>query len=118
MSGSQFGRCLAAKIRATAALSRAFLAHASPSRVGRRAPGRARQFVVAPADLIVGALDALTRIEMQSLLETAWRREGFTALLVTHDVAEAIALADRIVLLEDGAVALDLEGAGEVLPGR
>jgi len=59
----------------------------------------------------LGALDALTRIEMQSLLESAWRREGFTALLVTHDVAEAIALADRIVLLEDGAVALDLEVA-------
>jgi sulfonate transport system ATP-binding protein len=59
----------------------------------------------------LGALDALTRIEMQSLLETAWRREGFTALLVTHDVAEAIALADRIVLLEAGAVALDLEVA-------
>jgi sulfonate transport system ATP-binding protein len=59
----------------------------------------------------LGALDALTRIEMQSLLESAWRREGFTALLVTHDVAEAIALADRIVLLEDGAVALDLDVA-------
>jgi len=57
------------------------------------------------------ALDALTRIEMQSLLETAWRREGFTALLVTHDVAEAATLADRIVLLEDGAVALDLDVA-------
>jgi sulfonate transport system ATP-binding protein len=59
----------------------------------------------------LGALDALTRIEMQSLLETAWRREGFTALLVTHDVAEAVTLADRIVLLEDGAVALDLDVA-------
>ena len=59
----------------------------------------------------LGALDALTRIEMQSLLESAWRREGFTALLVTHDVAEAATLADRIVLLEDGAVALDLEVA-------
>ncbi len=63
----------------------------------------------------LGALDALTRIEMQSLLETAWRREGFTALLVTHDVAEAVTLADRIVLLEDGAVALDLDVA---LPRR
>jgi len=63
----------------------------------------------------LGALDALTRIEMQLLLETAWRREGFTALLVTHDVAEAVTLADRIVLLEDGAVALDLDVA---LPRR
>jgi sulfonate transport system ATP-binding protein len=56
----------------------------------------------------LGALDALTRIEMQQLLETAWRRERFTAILVTHDVAEAVALADRIVLLEDGGVALDV----------
>ena len=59
----------------------------------------------------LGALDALTRIEMQSLLEAAWRREGFAALLVTHDVAEAVTLADRIVLIEDGAVALDLDVA-------
>ena len=56
----------------------------------------------------LGALDALTRIEMQQLLEAVWRREGFTAILVTHDVAEAVALADRIVLIEDGAVALDV----------
>ncbi len=56
----------------------------------------------------LGALDALTRIEMQRLLETVWRRERFTAILVTHDVAEAIALADRIVLIEDGAIALDM----------
>jgi sulfonate transport system ATP-binding protein len=56
----------------------------------------------------LGALDALTRIEMQRLIETAWRREGFTAVLVTHDVAEAVALADRIVLVEQGAIALDV----------
>jgi len=36
---------------------------------------------------------------MQSLLEAAWRREGFTALLVTHDVEEAIVLADRIMVM-------------------
>ena len=56
----------------------------------------------------LGALDALTRIEMQALVEQVWRREGFTALLVTHDVAEAVALADRIVVLEAGRVALDV----------
>jgi sulfonate transport system ATP-binding protein len=49
----------------------------------------------------------LTRIEMQQLLEGVWRKERFTAILVTHDVAEAIALADRIVLLDQGAIALD-----------
>jgi len=57
----------------------------------------------------LGALDALTRIEMQRLLEAVWLRERFTAILVTHDVAEAAALADRIVLIEAGVVALDIE---------
>ncbi|QYY30176.1 ATP-binding cassette domain-containing protein [Cupriavidus pinatubonensis] len=55
----------------------------------------------------LGALDALTRIEMQGLIESLWRRLGFTALLVTHDVSEAVALADRIVLIEDGHIAMD-----------
>jgi sulfonate transport system ATP-binding protein len=55
----------------------------------------------------LGALDALTRIEMQTLIEHLWRERGFTAVLVTHDVQEAIALADRVLLLDDGAVALD-----------
>ena len=55
----------------------------------------------------LGALDALTRIEMQHLLETVWRRDGFTAVLVTHDVAEALTLADRIVLIANGAMARD-----------
>lgn len=55
----------------------------------------------------LGALDALTRIDMQALIETLWRRLGFTALLVTHDVSEAIALADRVVLIEDGRIALN-----------
>ncbi|GJG95621.1 ATP-binding cassette domain-containing protein [Cupriavidus pauculus] len=55
----------------------------------------------------LGALDALTRIDMQALIESLWHRLGFTALLVTHDVSEAIALADRVVLIEDGRIALD-----------
>jgi sulfonate transport system ATP-binding protein len=55
----------------------------------------------------LGALDALTRIEMQRLIEDLWRRNGFTALLVTHDVQEAVALADRVLLIEDGRIALD-----------
>jgi len=50
----------------------------------------------------LGALDALTRLEMQQLLEEVWRGQGFTAMLVTHDVGEAVALADRVVLLEGG----------------
>ncbi len=55
----------------------------------------------------LGALDALTRIEMHRLIEGLWLRNGFTALLVTHDVQEAVALADRVILIEDGRIALD-----------
>jgi len=57
----------------------------------------------------LGALDALTRIEMQQLIESLWQARGFTAVLVTHDVQEAIALADRVVLIEDGRITLDLK---------
>jgi sulfonate transport system ATP-binding protein len=56
----------------------------------------------------LGALDALTRISMQGLVERVWRAQRFTSILVTHDVSEAIALADRILLIEDGRIALDL----------
>ena len=55
----------------------------------------------------LGALDALTRIEMHRLIEGLWQASGFTALLVTHDVQEAVALADRVILIEDGQIALD-----------
>ena len=53
----------------------------------------------------LGALDALTRISMQRLLERVWHDQGFTAILVTHDVAEAVALADRVLVIEDGRIA-------------
>jgi sulfonate transport system ATP-binding protein len=56
----------------------------------------------------LGALDALTRIEMQELIAALWRRDRFTAILVTHDVGEAVALADRILLIESGRIALDV----------
>jgi sulfonate transport system ATP-binding protein len=55
----------------------------------------------------LGALDALTRIEMQGLIERLWREHKFTALLVTHDVQEAVSLGDRIVLIEEGRITLD-----------
>jgi sulfonate transport system ATP-binding protein len=57
----------------------------------------------------LGALDALTRIEMQRLIETLWIERGFSAVLVTHDVQEAVVLADRILLIENGRLALDLD---------
>ena len=59
----------------------------------------------------LGALDALTRIEMQLLIEKLWQEQGFTVLLVTHDVSEAVAVADRVILIEDGAIGLDLNVA-------
>lgn len=56
----------------------------------------------------LGALDALTRLEMQALIESLWQSQGFTVLLVTHDVSEAVAMADRVLLIEDGKIGLDL----------
>lgn len=55
----------------------------------------------------LGALDALTRIEMQQLIENLWREKGFTVILVTHDVSEAVALADRVILIEKGKITMD-----------
>lgn len=56
----------------------------------------------------LGALDALTRLEMQALIESLWQSQGFTVLLVTHDVSEAVAMADRVLLIEEGRIGLDL----------
>jgi NitT/TauT family transport system ATP-binding protein len=49
----------------------------------------------------LGQLDSLTRIAMQQELVSLWQRAGFTALLVTHDVEEAIFLASRVVVLSE-----------------
>ncbi|MCU6670933.1 aliphatic sulfonates ABC transporter ATP-binding protein [Enterobacteriaceae bacterium H4N4] len=56
----------------------------------------------------LGALDALTRIEMQDLIVSLWQEHGFTVLLVTHDVSEAVAMADRVLLIEEGKIGLDV----------
>jgi sulfonate transport system ATP-binding protein len=72
----------------------------------------ARSLVHEPRLLLLdeplGALDALTRIEMQALIEKLWREHGFTAILVTHDIFEAVSLADRVILLNDGKIDLDI----------
>lgn len=72
----------------------------------------ARALVSHPAVLLLdepfGALDALTRTEMHALTERIWRERGFTVVLITHDVAEAVALADRVIVLRQGEVALDV----------
>jgi sulfonate transport system ATP-binding protein len=56
-----------------------------------------------------GALDALTRIRMHSLLKELCRRHRPAVLFVTHDVEEALLLADRVVVLADGRFTLDAE---------
>ncbi|RAP75124.1 ATP-binding cassette domain-containing protein [Paenibacillus montanisoli] len=75
----------------------------------------ARALAAEPSLLLLdeplGALDALTRIEMQSLIERLWQERRFTAVLVTHDVGEAVALADRVVLVENGTIAQDVDVA-------
>jgi sulfonate transport system ATP-binding protein len=55
-----------------------------------------------------GALDAITRGEMQVLVENLWQELGITILLVTHDIDEALRLADRVILLRDGSIAEDV----------
>jgi sulfonate transport system ATP-binding protein len=55
----------------------------------------------------LGALDALTRISMQRLVERVWVDQRFTAIMVTHDVAEAVTLADRVLMIEAGEITLD-----------
>ncbi|MGY5033933.1 ABC transporter ATP-binding protein [Streptomyces sp. 900116325] len=52
-----------------------------------------------------GALDALTRIKAQQLVAELWQRRGCAVLLVTHDVDEALLLADRALVMRDGAIA-------------
>jgi sulfonate transport system ATP-binding protein len=60
------------------------------------------------ADEPFGALDALTRLRMHALLRDLCARHRPAVLLVTHDVDEAVALADRVLVLDDGAIAVDL----------
>jgi sulfonate transport system ATP-binding protein len=66
----------------------------------------ARALVSNPALLLLdepfSALDALTRIEMHQLVIELWRRHSMAVLLVTHDVDEGLALADRVVVMDEG----------------
>jgi sulfonate transport system ATP-binding protein len=55
-----------------------------------------------------GALDALTKLDMQNLLERLWLKRRFSALLITHDVEEAIILSDRTILIQDGRIVMDV----------
>ena len=68
--------------------------------------GIARAFALSPKLLLLdepfGMLDSLTRWELQEVLMEVWERTQVTALIVTHDVDEAILLADRVVMMTNG----------------
>jgi osmoprotectant transport system ATP-binding protein len=83
----------------------------------RQRVGVARALANEPKVLLMdepfGALDPLTRAEMQTMVHDLLQRTGVTTLIVTHDLDEALFLSDRVVLLENGAVVADL-ASGEV----
>jgi sulfonate transport system ATP-binding protein len=77
--------------------------------------GIARALATSPEILLLdeplGALDAMTRLRMQRELERIWQEQGVTMIMVTHDIEEAVTLADRIVVLSGGR-----GGIGQVIP--
>ncbi len=72
----------------------------------RQRVGIARAFALSPKLLLLdepfGMLDSLTRWELQEVLMEVWERTHVTALIVTHDVDEAILLADRVIMMTNG----------------
>lgn len=73
----------------------------------------ARALIAEPRLLLLdepfGALDALTRAAMHRLLVDLWRQHRFGVLMVTHDVDEALALADRVAVLANGRIAAEID---------
>jgi len=107
-----------ARRRAAAALSETGLAHRLDAWPVTLSGGEAQRVALSRAlvrqphlmllDEPFAALDALTRLRMQALVARLWQEHGFTVLLVTHDVDEALLLGDRAVVLGDGRIGLDL----------
>ncbi|MCK8787346.1 ABC transporter ATP-binding protein [Roseomonas sp. NAR14] len=106
------------KGRALAALAEVGLAHRTDawpltlSGGEAQRAGLARALVREPELLLLdepfAALDALTRLRMQAMVADLWQRHRCTVLLVTHDVDEAVLLADRAVVLEAGRIATEV----------
>jgi sulfonate transport system ATP-binding protein len=75
----------------------------------------ARSLVRSPVLLLLdepfGALDALTRLRMHALVHELWRDQAFAVVLVTHDVEEAVLLADRIAVLIAGGLSISIRSA-------
>ncbi|AEH07834.1 ABC transporter ATP-binding protein [Candidatus Frankia meridionalis] len=103
------------RARAIAALTEVGLAHRADAWPKTLSGGEAQRASLARAlvrdpDLVLldepfGALDALTRIRVQGLVEQLWQRHSPAILLVTHDVEEALLLADRVLVMKDGVIA-------------
>jgi sulfonate transport system ATP-binding protein len=106
------------RARAEAALAEVNLAHRINAWPGTLSGGEAQRAALARAlvreprllllDEPFAALDALTRLRMQALVIDLWRAHAPTTLLVTHDVDEAIVLADRALVLENGRITADV----------
>ncbi len=81
----------------------------------RQRVGLARAFALSPKMLLLdepfGMLDSLTRLELHEVLLQAWRADRKTAMMVTHDVDEALFLSDRVVMMTSGPEAR----VGEIL---
>lgn len=92
--------------------------HRRPSELSqgmRQRCGIARAFALSPKMLLLdepfGMLDSLTRYELQEVLLDLWQKDQKTALMVTHDVDEALFLSDRVVMMTNGPAAT----VGEIL---
>ena len=104
--------------RAEAALAEVGLAHRLEAWPATLSGGEAQRAALARAlvrqprllllDEPFAALDALTRMRMHALVLDLWQVHSPTTLIVTHDVDEALLLADRVLVLENGRIATDL----------
>lgn len=105
------------RARAEAALEEVGLSHRSDVWPKVLSGGEAQRAALARAlvrepDLLLldepfSALDALTRITARGLVDELWQRHGCAVLLVTHDVEEALVLADRVLVMDGGRIAYD-----------
>ncbi|HWU15778.1 MAG TPA: ABC transporter ATP-binding protein [Caulobacter sp.] len=107
----------AVRVRAQEALKEVGLGHRLDAWPGTLSGGEAQRTALARAlvrepgllllDEPFAALDALTRLKMHELVLSLWREHAPAVLLVTHDVDEAIALADRVLVLDKGRIAAE-----------